>query len=237
MNIRKCDGCVIFERLAGCNGGSLCASIFKERKDEGMDDKPIVERIIKYVLIMEDEEFAALSVCKLAEEFDIDRFKLSREFKRETDINLENFLLKEKMTRAALMLMAYRDITIKEVAERIGFCTCDYFIRKFRQYYGIVPGKYKEYKTPRSGIEDRRNGLKDRRQKIQESKIPDTGDRRTGPKDRRTGQKDRRKKHNNHQNSDRNLDMKSFPDQKGENENSCENCYFKRFALNFDDWK
>jgi len=202
-----------------------------------MDDKLMAERVIKYVLTMSDEELSALSICKLARELDIDRFKLSREFKRLTDMGLEDFLFKEKMTRAALMLMAYQDITIKEVAERMGFCTCDYFIRKFRQFYGTVPGKYKEYKTPRSGIEDRRRGLKNRRQKNNKNNIPNKGDRRTGQEDRRSGRKDRRKQHNDLHDSNQDPGIKTGTGQKGENAESCYNCYFRKFVLNFDDLK
>ena len=109
-----------------------------------MDDQLIAERVIRSVLTMSAEEFPALSVTKLAKDLALDRFKLSREFRQQTGMTLEDFLFKEKMTRAAFMLLAYRDISVKEVAERIGFCTCDYFIRKFRHYYGIVPGKYKQ---------------------------------------------------------------------------------------------
>lgn len=206
-------------------------------KDEGMDDKLMAERVIKYVLTMTDEELSALSICKLARELDIDRFKLSREFKRLTDMGLEDFLFKEKMTRAALMLLAYQDITIKEVAERIGFCTCNYFIRKFRQFYGTVPGKYKEYKTPRSGLEDRRSGLKDRRQKNNKNNIPNKGNRRTGQEERRSGRKDRRKQHNDQPGSNQNPGMRTGTGQKVVNGSSCENCYFRKFALNFDDLK
>jgi hypothetical protein len=44
---------------------------------------------------------------------------------------------------------------VKEVGNRLGFCTCDYFIRKFRKYYGIVPGQFKEFRMQRSEEEDR----------------------------------------------------------------------------------
>ncbi len=66
------------------------------------------------------------------------------------------------MARAAFLLKAYGDdITVKEVSNRVGFCSCDYFIRKFRAYYGIVPGRYKEYKTWRSQVSNRGNGFKE----------------------------------------------------------------------------
>lgn len=105
------------------------------------------EEVIQYVMSVTDEEFAELSVGTLASMFKIDRYKLMRQFKAQTDMTLEDFLLKEKMARAAFLLKTYADITVKEVSERVGFCTCNYFIRRFRKYYGIVPGKYKRIKS------------------------------------------------------------------------------------------
>lgn len=188
---------------------------------------------------MVDEEFAAISVGELARLFETDRYKLSRQFKTQTGMTLEEFLYKEKMTRAALLLLAYKNITVKKVAERIGFCSPDYFIRKFRQFFGVVPGKYSEFKAKRSGIRDRRNGIHDRRQKMLECKIPGTGDRRTGPKDRRRGADDRRKRNPNHND---NINTNPLPERvlevmDGKKGNPCENCYFRLFALNFDDLK
>lgn len=205
--------------------------------DGKMEDKPIAERVQQLVLTMPDDEFAALSVSKLAQDLDIDRFKLSRQFKCQTEMTLEDFLFKEKMTRAAFLMMAYSDLTIKDVAERIGFCTSDYFIRKFRQYFGLVPGKYKEFKMPRSGIGDRRNGIRDRRQKVKKSKIPGAGDRRTGTTDRRKGQADRRKQNNQNHDMEQDSNMTVVSEQNIKNTNSCESCYFKKLALDFDDLK
>lgn len=204
-----------------------------------MEDKTISQKVIRHVLTMVDEEFAVISVGELARLFEMDRYKLSRQFKSQTGMTLEEFLYKERMTRAALLLLAYKDITVKKVAEKMGFCSPDYFIRKFKQFYGVVPGKYSEFKAKRPGITDRRKEDKDRRQKMVESKIPETGDRRKGSKNRRQGAKDRRtlsSNHNDHVNSnmvpERMLEIKDR--KKG---NPCENCYFRKFVLNFDDLK
>ena len=62
-------------------------------------------------------------------------------------MTLEHFIYKEKMSRAAFLLKTHDGIKVKEVSELIGFCTCDYFIRKFKEFYGILPGKYKEFKA------------------------------------------------------------------------------------------
>lgn len=119
-----------------------------------MASKNISDLVIQHVMTVPDEEFADLSVSTLAYSFKIDRYKLSRQFKRQTNMTLEHFLYKEKMSRAAFLLKTHDGIKVKEVSEIIGFCTCDYFIRKFKEYYGLLPGKYKEFKT---GVTDRGN--------------------------------------------------------------------------------
>jgi AraC-like DNA-binding protein len=119
--------------------------------------KDFLNLVIQYVVSVPDEEFAELSVSRLATHFKISRYKLSRQFKREKKMTVEEFLFREKMTRAAVMLTTEEGIRVKDVPDRIGFCTSDYFIRKFREYYGIVPGKYKEFKTRGQDSEVRKN--------------------------------------------------------------------------------
>lgn len=112
-----------------------------------METKEISDRVIQNVLTMSDKNLGVLTVTKLARILGVDRFKLSREFKRQNGITLDYFLFREKMTRAAFLLMIRRSISVREVAKKLGFCTSDYFIRKFKQYYGIVPGKFKEFRS------------------------------------------------------------------------------------------
>jgi two-component system response regulator YesN len=114
-----------------------------------MENENVSELVIKYVMTVTDRKFAGLSVGTLAYSFKIDRCKLSRQFKRQTAMTLESFLFKEKMARASFLLKAYGDITVKEIAERIGYCNSDYFIRKFRKFYGVAPGRYREFKSTR----------------------------------------------------------------------------------------
>ncbi|MGD2087142.1 MAG: AraC family transcriptional regulator [Candidatus Aminicenantes bacterium] len=197
-----------------------------------MEDNTISQQVIRRVLTMVDEEFAAISVGELARLFETDRYKLSRQFKTQTGMTLEEFLYKEKMTRAALLLLAYKNITVKKVAEKIGFCSPDYFIRKFRQFFGVVPGKYSEFKAKRSGIRDRRNGDNDRRQRVVKTSIPGTGDRRTGPKNRR-----KRNSYHNDQINPHSLPERGLEVMESKKGNPCEKCYFRLFALNFDDLK
>ncbi len=112
-----------------------------------MKNSEIYHNVMQYVISVTDKEFAGLSVSTLATDFDICRFKLTRQFKINADMTLENFLFKQRMTRAASLLMQHKDITVKQVATRIGFSSSDYFIRKFKEYYGMRPGIYKRGKN------------------------------------------------------------------------------------------
>jgi len=156
-----------------------------------MKEETISDRVIKFIMTLDDEAFASLTVTALAQEFNISRFKLLRTFKAEKRMTLECYLLQEKMSRCAFLLMSDSDITVKKVAKQMGFCTCDYFIQVFKKYFGLLPGQYKEYKTRRSG-ENRRSEEVDRRKSTRE-KTSGSEDRRKGFNDRRKGPKDRRK--------------------------------------------
>lgn len=138
-------------------------------------DNNVYNRVVEHVMSVTDEEFANLSVEVLAYSLNINRFKLSRQFKRQSDMTLEEFLFKEKMARAAFLLKTFEDITVKEVSRRIGFCTCDYFIRKFKQYFGVAPGRYKEFKIMSNGIGEQKSVCKGPRKLIPNRKTPETG--------------------------------------------------------------
>lgn len=156
-----------------------------------VEEERLSDRLIRYIATRKDEQFGALSVNKLAEEFNIDRFKLSRTFKAERKETLDDFLANERMYRSAFILSSGENIPIKELARLMGFRSDDYFVRVFRQFFGMTPRQYKEYKTERSGIADRRVGFPDRRVNAN-GPIPKRGDWRMGPKDRRAGPGERR---------------------------------------------
>jgi len=131
-----------------------------------INQKVIFDDVVRHIMTAADEDFAGLSVSSLAYLFHIDRYKLLRQFKEKTNMTIETFIFKEKMTRAAFLLESDESITTKEVSKRIGFCTSNYFIKKFREYYGIVPGRYKKIKAERY---PERNHVKNHHQPLPES--------------------------------------------------------------------
>lgn len=112
-----------------------------------MKNEHLAVIVRKYIMTVSDEIISGLAVKTLSYQFKIDRYKLTRAFKQETGLTLEEFLFREKMMRAAFLLRDGRyDITVKEVSRRMGYCTSDYFIRRFKAFYGVAPGSFRELK-------------------------------------------------------------------------------------------
>lgn len=102
------------------------------------------DRVVEYVLTRSLEELAILTVEQIATHFRINRSHLSRSFKSEKSFTIEEFIFKIKIIRSAGLLKDDGDLTIKDIAQKMGFCRCDYFIRIFKLYFGTTPAKYRE---------------------------------------------------------------------------------------------
>lgn len=155
-----------------------------------MKDEKLSDKVVKYIMTRKDADFGGLTVNEIADAFGIDRFRLSRVFKAEKEKTLEAYLCQERMMRCAHLLISESQMTVRDISELIGFCTCDYFNQVFKRHFGITPGQFRQCKTKRTG-QDRRHTVKDRRRNLR-GPLPVSGDRRAGQKDRRRGPSDRR---------------------------------------------
>ncbi len=112
-------------------------------KSSGIDGSTLSENVVEYILTRGIDEFENLNVRTIAKKFDINRCYLSHRFKCDTSYSLHEYILKIKILRSLVELQENGDITIGEIAKRMGFSDCDYFRRIFKQRVGITPGKYK----------------------------------------------------------------------------------------------
>ncbi len=104
------------------------------------------DEVIEYILTREPEEIENLSVKSIARDLNVDRRQLWRLFKREKKISLETYIFRVKIIEAAILLRNNDSLTVTEISEKVGYCTCDYFIRVFKKYFGTTPGRYRELK-------------------------------------------------------------------------------------------
>jgi two-component system response regulator YesN len=109
-----------------------------------MKKQNLADSVVEFVLLQNDEELAALTVKRIANHFDVNPSYLSRRFMMDKKISLGDLILRVKIFRSTLILRENKDLTINEVARKMGFCTPGYFINVFKKYFGTSPGKYRE---------------------------------------------------------------------------------------------
>ncbi|MCR4647924.1 MAG: AraC family transcriptional regulator [Lachnospiraceae bacterium] len=83
-----------------------------------------------------------ISLDRLTKEFSINRNKLNELFLSETSLTCLNYLTKIRIDLAKIML-ANTEITVSEVAQRVGYPDSNYFARTFKKQTGSSPTEYR----------------------------------------------------------------------------------------------
>jgi AraC-like DNA-binding protein/transposase len=125
------------------------------RYKKKVSPKQLVEKIVEYISQLEIDEIETLSVDKISMDLNVDRKKIWRYFKKEKKITLKAYLFRLKITHAAILLKNKPELTVKQIAEKIGYYSYSYFIHIFKKHYGITPGRYREIKKIKAETEDK----------------------------------------------------------------------------------
>ena len=81
----------------------------------------------------------------LAERAYLNNNYFSKLFSSQVGLTPQQFLLKIRMERAK-ELLRYTDLTVGEVAEKVGFADALYFSRAFRRYAACSPSEFRRTK-------------------------------------------------------------------------------------------
>lgn len=84
-----------------------------------------------------------LNISMIGTRFDKKPAYLSKLFKDHTGEGLLDYINKTRIGKSKALIAAGR-LTVQETAECVGFNDVNAFIRSFKKYEGITPGKYKE---------------------------------------------------------------------------------------------
>ena len=98
-----------------------------------------VARAIDYIY---DHLDTTIKAYKLAESLNLSQEHLSRLFKKETGIGINEFILKAKIETAARML-EYTDITISDISAQFAFASQSHFTSIFKKFKGESPSVYR----------------------------------------------------------------------------------------------
>ncbi len=103
-----------------------------------------VEVVMTFIMEQPLKDLVVLSINNLTEHFDVSRSSLNNRFNQEIGISPGKAIVREKMMRAATLLEVRTEFQICQVARKLDYCNCDYFIRVFKEYFGVTPLKYRE---------------------------------------------------------------------------------------------
>lgn len=117
----------------------IISADYETGKKESNDGK--IDNIIAYVKANYND--INLSVTSIAEQFDMNPVYLSRYFKEHTGEGLLHVINQTRIDEAKKLLSDSK-LSIKDISEKVGFYNSTAFIRAFKKYEGITPGKFRE---------------------------------------------------------------------------------------------
>ncbi|WJH36525.1 helix-turn-helix domain-containing protein [Paenibacillus sp. CC-CFT747] len=116
----------------------LCDTVKEERSDNG---QAVYRRIVEY--IGQHYGDSNLSLTLLAEEFGFTAPYLSTFFKKQSGVNLSEYMTRCRI-EAAKSLLTESDMTIGDISRQVGYANHIGFGRVFKKWEGITPGQYRE---------------------------------------------------------------------------------------------
>ncbi len=121
-------------------------------------DRSVMQVVIDHINANLDKP---LPVEELAKVGGLSRAHFSRVFAESEGVPPAEFVLQQRMQRAAKLLTKAAFIPVKEVAIMSGFDDANYFSKVFRRIYGINPTEFRTtgmYAAVRSPVEEAKNG-------------------------------------------------------------------------------
>lgn len=110
----------------------------------GTKEESKANKLGRQIQIYVDEHvLEELSVQSVADHFDISSAYLFRLFKQVTGTSLMQYIIQRRIGEAQTLLLI-TDLSITEVARKVGYDNLSHFVRMFTQNVGLSPRKYRK---------------------------------------------------------------------------------------------
>jgi len=112
-------------------------------KTQGQHSFPSQLHQLKYLKENLDQDLSLESICK---QFYISQSKLYKIAKTSLGMGLSDYIRHLRLKKAQ-RLLSDTDMPIAQVAESVGICDTNYFIRVFKKHTGTTPLRFKNQKS------------------------------------------------------------------------------------------
>jgi len=100
-------------------------------------------RIAKAIAFIEQNITEQLVIKRLAELACLSETQFKKLFKQQTNLTVMKYVTKQRMEKAQALL-THTDYPLQIIGERVGYSELSAFSRKFSQYFGFSPNKFKK---------------------------------------------------------------------------------------------
>lgn len=101
----------------------------------------LIQSCCDYITLhVEDDE---LKLSDISHMFGYSDYYLSRKFKKEVGVSIQEYIHSAKAERAKVLLTC-SDLSISDIAERLHYCSSTHFSTTFRNITGMLPGQYRD---------------------------------------------------------------------------------------------
>ncbi|PNW52058.1 UNVERIFIED_CONTAM: AraC family transcriptional regulator [Euhalothece sp. KZN 001] len=101
-----------------------------------------IEQVYEAQAILKTNYLQPPSIVELAQKVGLDRMKLQQGFRELFQVTPFQYLQNYRLDLARILLEE-KDLTVSNVAHRIGYSNVSYFSRAFKRRFGVTPGKYR----------------------------------------------------------------------------------------------
>lgn len=120
----------------------LAANDFCKRVAECRHTKPYHRTTIETIRYIHRHIYQRISIQELSGHVHLNRSTLSEYFKQDTGTTITAFINAAKL-KEAKYLLEDQNIDYPQIIDLLGFCNQSYFIKKFREYFGVTPQQYR----------------------------------------------------------------------------------------------
>lgn len=136
--IRKIDKLSDKDEILTCAGLEIVELTQNVKKNKRQPEfSPHIRSCIRYI---NENISKKISVRSAAKHCGISADYLSLIFKKEIGENLSNYILRQKLERARILLLEGK--TAKEICAEAGFSSQAYFVTAFKRFYKLTPSEY-----------------------------------------------------------------------------------------------
>lgn len=124
---------------------SLLTLIMKEswHHETSRRNSPKKQNLVLIKEYLDEHYTEKIALDALSEQFFINKFYLTRVFKEQYGISINNYLYEKRITQAK-QLLRFTDEPIESLCIRCGIDDANYFTRLFKKVEGVTPGNYRK---------------------------------------------------------------------------------------------